>query len=493
MPWAGDGNEGTLLSNIPKGWILCDGTVHQASKYPLLTSVIGNSYGGTSIAGTFPHYTGTCKVPDISTRCMMDLEPNMINLSEYQYGQSDAASVLGNLVSDDGLSVSIPTLISADTDLAFSPLPAASLVGKITNISLNPPSFQTTIFTIPRKLGINHMPYHNHGGTYTRATAGNAPPDTFSPSAMSVGGTRSYPNNCGTGSWNTATFNDATNAETWCNGKLPITFYDENTLVTTDTFREFISTANQDYSGIPANTVTARALDSQIYTNAFSSVPVTSHRELAWTGLFPRPMEFSNRRNYFGFGTGVTGATGLQDDPESVPAKSVSGVTLAAGQTTASLPAGTLIGTEYTQIVPLMYVKSTNTTGAYLSPGTQVLSVTRTSGTSPLNYVYEVEFSQTVAGAGSTTTTLLFNHGTYPTTLNSQSSAQDPTSSSFSSHNHASFDLTMNLGSLSGPTTHPVNNVGIGNVYPETITGALNIIANISNPSLNIVYLIRAY
>jgi hypothetical protein len=35
--------------------------------------------------------------------------------------------------------------------------------------------------------------------------------------------------------------------------------------------------------------------------------------------------------------------------------------------------------------------------------------------------------------------------------------------------------------------------MSVGNIAPETISGALNIIANISNPSLNVVYLIRAY
>ena len=32
--------------------------------------------------------------------------------------------------------------------------------------------------------------------------------------------------------------------------------------------------------------------------------------------MFPRPQEFTNRRNYFGFG-GSVGPTGLGDDPEA--------------------------------------------------------------------------------------------------------------------------------------------------------------------------------
>lgn len=493
MPWTGDGNEGELLSNIPRGWILCDGSTITASKYPLLTSILGNSYGGTAINGNFPHYTGSCKIPNISTRCMMDLEPSMLSQTAYQYGQSDAANILGNLVSDDGLTTSIPTLISADTDLSFNPLPSTNLVGKMTSITINPPAFQTTVYTIPRKLGINHMPYHNHGGSYNRATAGSGPPDLFSPSSMSVGGSRSLPNGCGTKTWNQASFTQTANAETWCSGRLPITYYDENTLITTDTFHEYVSTPTVDYSGIPANTAASRVMDAQIYTTAFSSVPMLTHREPAWTGLFPKPMEFSNRRNYFGINTLVTGPSGLQDDPESVGIKVVGGVTITAAQSIINLPAGTPIGTYFTEIVPGMLVKSATTSGTYIPPTTQVLSITRTSGNSIANYVYTLELSDVVAGVGSAVTQLTFRHGTFPTTLNSPATAQDPAVSAFASHNHASFDITMGVGGLQGPTTHPVNNMTIGNVAPDTITSALNIIANIANPSVNIVYIIRAY
>jgi microcystin-dependent protein len=498
MIWSGDGNEGDLLSNVPLGWILCDGRVYQANRYPLLTSVIGNSYGGTAISGDFPHYSGTIKVPDITGRCMMDLEPAMLADVRYQQGQTDAFSKLASLVVDDGLTVSIPTLISADTDLAFNVASNLLFVGKMTgganspNITISPPSFSTTIYTVPRKLGINHMPYHKHPGTYESVQAFQAPPDTFSPSTMTVGGTRTLPNGCGTGSWNEATFNSVENAETWCSGAAPITFYDENTLIQTNQFNTFTSSPAYDYSKIPSTSAGARVLESQIYTDAFSSVPVTTHAEDAWTGMFPRPIETSNRRNYFGINTGVTGATGLADDPETIPAFTVNSVTITAGTSQITLPAGTNIGTEFNNIVPFMYVQSASTTGTFVEKGTQVLNITRT-GNTVSDYVYVLDISKPIGGGGSTSTQLSFRHGTFPTTLNSVAAAQDPASTTFQAHNHASFDLTMTVGNLNGPTTHPVTNVSRGDVVPDTITGALNILANIANPSLNVVYLIRAY
>jgi microcystin-dependent protein len=494
MLWAGDGNEGNLLSNIPTGWILCDGRVYPASRYPLLSSVLGNSYGGTPITGDFPHYAGTLKVPDITGRCMMDLEPEMLANSTYQYGQADAYAKLASLVVDDGLTVSIPTLISADTDLAFNVASDIQFIGKMTggvganNISISPPSFSTTVYTVPRKLGINHMPYHKHPGTYESAQAFQAPPDTFSPSSMSVGGTRSLPNGCGTGSWNEATFNDAANAETWCSGSSVITFYDENTLIQTSQFNTFPGSGTYDYTKIPSASAGARVLESQIYTDSFSSIPVSTHAEDAWTGMFPRPTETSNRRNYFGINTGVTGGTGLSDDPEAVVATTVTGITITAANAQITLPSTTNLGTKKDKIVPFMYITSASTSGTYVDLGTQVLSISLDG-----NGNYLLDLSKPVAGAGSTQTTLTFRHGTFPTTLNSTAAAQDAASTTFQAHNHASFDVTMTAGNLNGPTTHPVTNVQRGDVTPETITGALNILANIANPSLNVVYLIRAY
>ena len=497
MLWAGDGNDGDLLSNVPTGWILCDGRVYPGSRYPLLTSVLGNSYGGTPLTGDFPHYVGTIKLPDITGRCMMDLEPEMLALSKYQYGQVDAYSKLASLVVDDGLSVSIPTLISADTDLAFNVTSDIQFVGKMTggvganNITISPPSFSTTVYTVPRKLGINHMPYHKHPGTYESAQAFQAPPDLFSPSTMSVGGTRTLPNGCGTGSWNEATFNDAENAETWCGGSSIITFYDENTLIQTNQFNTFPGQGGAqtyDFSQIPSSSATARVLESQIYTDAFTSIPVLTHAEDAWTGIFPRPTETQNRRNYFGINTGITGGTGLSDDPEAVAVFGVNNVTITAASAQVTLPVGTDLGTDKDSIVPFMYVQSGTTTGTFVDSGTQVLGIFLDD-----NNNYVIDLSKPIAGGGSTQTSLTFRHGTFPTTLNSTAAAQDPASTTFQSHNHASFDVTMLNGNLSGPTTHPVTNVQRGDVTPETISGALNILANIANPSLNVVYIIRAY
>ena len=111
MPWAGNSISGTLIDNVPEGWILCDGRVYQADRYPILASVLGNSYGGTQISGTFPHYIGTIKVPDITGRALIDLEPFMITQAAYNAGQSDAYI---KLVDGEGESMSTSRFAGQD-------------------------------------------------------------------------------------------------------------------------------------------------------------------------------------------------------------------------------------------------------------------------------------------------------------------------------------------------------------------------------------------
>lgn len=503
MPWAGDGNDGTLESNIPRGWLLCNGRVYPANRYPLLSSILGNSYGGTSVSGTFPHYNGTIKLPDITGRMMIDLESSMLFDSTYQAGQSDAPQKLVDandspLIVDDGLSKAIPTLISADTNIVFTLDNDLIFNGKLTGgpgeqqITLSNPTFSTTVYTIGRKLGINHTPSHNHGGSYTTATAGSAGPELFSNVPFEVGGSQSGLLNCPDVSWLAATISDA-DAPKWCNGRGNITYYDETTLIETFEFNEFISTAQKDYSQIPPSTAPDVVYEAiSPYTDTFGAKPKTSHSMVAWEGYFPRPMEFLGTRNFFGYNTNngapFIGPTLINDDPENRPSFLVN-ATLTSGQTTFNVVG--FIGDYYDKIRPFMLVDTPGvTTGAYIDRGTQILSIVRSG--EPGNYSYAIELSKAIVGGGTSIRQVRFRDGTYPTTLSSAVSVQDPSSASAGAHNHGTFEITMGSG-LKGPTTYPINDFNKGDVTADPINGALNILANVSSPSQNIVYIIRAY
>ena len=68
IPWTGGTTE------IPKGWLECDGSSISAVKYPLLAQAIGNTYGGTTFSGNFPNYSGNIVLPRITTRPLVDLD-----------------------------------------------------------------------------------------------------------------------------------------------------------------------------------------------------------------------------------------------------------------------------------------------------------------------------------------------------------------------------------------------------------------------------------
>ena len=115
MPWGGNSTlRGSNPPNVPHGWILCDGNTHPAQDYPLLASMIGNTYGpsDTAIKGQFPDYeaSDTFRVPDLNGRAMVDVERSMLLESKYQYNQPDANNVVGNLIDGDGTAVTPPAI-----------------------------------------------------------------------------------------------------------------------------------------------------------------------------------------------------------------------------------------------------------------------------------------------------------------------------------------------------------------------------------------------
>ena len=129
LPWGGDGGTGFLESNIPKGWITCTGQTVSASDYPLLASVLGDTYGGDMTASGGGHYTfpyvdptdgsnnATFRLPNLSNNLLVDLEPYHLDNSDYHMNQPDPKNVvvdatgtkLGDLVQGYGETVDIKT------------------------------------------------------------------------------------------------------------------------------------------------------------------------------------------------------------------------------------------------------------------------------------------------------------------------------------------------------------------------------------------------
>ena len=375
MPWSGQSSVGDRPDNIPAGWIVCDGRSFPASRYPLLASMIGNTYGptDTSIVGNFPDYeeSDVFRVPNMNGRSMVDLERSYLQDAKYQFGQPDADTVIGDLVEGDGTAVTPPTLYSADTNLQFALDPVDTMAGKIQNVALNDPTWSKTYYTIGRKLGIDHTPGHKHKGQYTTAFPSGKYVQVFEAPQSSYG--------AGYESANLTGINNTDSADQWTNGYGSMTYYDENSLVLTSESKTF----TQDQIPEPALQSTIPAPGA--FTEAFAHTYNYNHHMKQVTGIFPPPVTIFGRPNY-------------------------------------------------------------------------------------------------INGDVSTT---------YPTNLSHI--GQDFTDAAVASHNHFSFDVSMNRGGLRIPPNIAVNNVQSYTVNVSDIEDALNILMDNNTPSQTVVMIIRAY
>ena len=375
MPWSGQSSDGNLPNNIPTGWIVCDGRTFPANTFPLLASMIGNTYGPTdsAIVGNFPDFNegDVFRVPNLNGRAMVDIERSYLQQTKYQFGQPDAEAAIGDLISEDGTGVTPPTIYSADTDLQFQLDPVDTMAGKIQNITLNDPTWAKTYYTIGRKLGIDHTPAHRHAGAYTTARPDGRYVEVFQSPISPAAGQYESANLNGIGGTDTR--------DIWEFGFGDMTYYDENSLVLTNESKTF----TQDSIPVPGSSRQINAIPA--WTDAFADSYNYNHYMKQVTGVFPPPTSVFGRPNY---------------------------------------------------------------------------------------------------ANGDVSTT-------YPTNLSHL--GEDFTDSLVGSHNHFSFDVSMNIGGLRVPPNIAVNNVQSYTVNVQDIPDALNILMDNQTPSQTIVMIIRAY
>jgi len=375
MPWSGQSSDGDLPNNIPTGWIVCDGRTFPANTFPLLASMIGNTYGPTdsAIVGNFPDFNegDVFRVPNLNGRAMVDIERSYLQQTKYQFGQPDAEAAIGDLISEDGTGVTPPTIYSADTDLQFQLDPVDTMAGKIQNITLNDPTWAKTYYTLGRKLGIDHTPAHRHAGAYTTARTDGRYVEVFQSPISPAAGQYESANLNGIGGTDTR--------DIWEFGFGDMTYYDENSLVLTNESKTF----TQDSIPVPGSSRQINAIPA--WTDAFADSYNYNHYMKQVTGVFPPPTSVFGRPNY---------------------------------------------------------------------------------------------------ANGDVSTT-------YPTNLSHL--GEDFTDSLVGSHNHFSFDVSMNIGGLRIPPNIAVNNVQSYTVNVQDIPDALNILMDNQTPSQTIVMIIRAY
>lgn len=176
MPWTGG------LSNIPDGWIACDGSTKNAADYPLLVQVIGDIYnaGVSNLGGSFPNYFGEFVLPDLNGKILMDLEEQYfgtggrtVNVTTTKNGQtigidedSSAKSIISPFIGDN-TDNGVPTLFNnVFTDVEFTLNDRTGYLGKISGNEVIPGEGQQSVYIGGRKLGTDHVRPHRHSGSY---------------------------------------------------------------------------------------------------------------------------------------------------------------------------------------------------------------------------------------------------------------------------------------------------------------------------------------
>lgn len=159
VPWTGN------LTEIPVGWLPCDGRNLNVEEYPVLYGILGVRYGGTGgLAGTFnlPPSTGAVGLVDYHTvhtalpgTPMPTIFRNMI----------DNANDRPNDTS---------TNRTSNIDLRVNLTSGSTYVGTLRGNTLNPPAYTESITIFGRLLGDLHTGSHGHPGSFNSLGRPNA-------------------------------------------------------------------------------------------------------------------------------------------------------------------------------------------------------------------------------------------------------------------------------------------------------------------------------
>ena len=176
MPWTG------ALSNIPEGWIICDGSTVPAREYPLLVQAIGDTYnaGTSNLGGAFPNYTGEFVLPDLNNRILMDIEESYFastalgGTGDAKDTDTDARSIISPFIGDNTDNGVPVVFTNVYTDVVFTLNDRTGYSGRISGNTIVPGEGTRTVYIGGRKLGTSHIRSHSHSGSYE--TISNADP-----------------------------------------------------------------------------------------------------------------------------------------------------------------------------------------------------------------------------------------------------------------------------------------------------------------------------
>lgn len=175
VPWASD------QSTIPTGWIVCNGATISNTRYPILFSVIGNSYGGT-VGSTYrlpPLSNGQAGIVDVFRGHytyfkggeINSLPGNEVNRpTSSSLSEDPFWSIVGFGTNGDTGNNSQTVWLST-IDVVGEQVGRPTFPALYDEMTITDGSYSFTVTYTGTALGANHMPPHTHGLSLDEATS----------------------------------------------------------------------------------------------------------------------------------------------------------------------------------------------------------------------------------------------------------------------------------------------------------------------------------
>ena len=494
MPWVGDN------ASKPDGWLECNGQTIEATDYPILASVIGNTYGPSNGLNnrTYPNYLlgDQFRLPALNGRVLTDYESSLVNVTNLQMGQTYPSGAVGGLVILEGETDITRT---SQTINVTSNTTQLVLGTGVTGVGLQ----LTVDCDINGRVAVSNIV--NKGSGFATGNKLTIPASVFSgnddivlqvawvlPSVADV----LTPTGAGTtqlidGDGSTVSPPTALNATADLN---------------------FVVTDSQNMTAQIRNF----SVNPPAYFKSYYSIPrklskdhMPAHRHSGPDGTGAGYSLASPDAGYVeGFQCPVVQAAVEGNQKERRLAAG-------AGGDIDSVNPGTMLVTYFEEgvtLVPTIQATKNNVAvvGQHIGMPAWTGPIPRAlNGTFPNECNYR-ESSQSGFFAnkknwyGNQTADQINQAAgvsqTYPTTLN-HTKEEMTGNDSINSHNHYSFEIVMNAGYVRPPTIVPVDNIQVQsnltgaptNVGVQNIPSALNINVDVKTPALSMMYLIRAY
>lgn len=176
MPWSG------ALSEIPDGWIICDGSSVQARDFPLLTQAIGDTYNldpdSSNLGGGFPNYEGDILLPNLNGgKVLMDIEEAYFASAEAGGTgkpvdtDPDARNIIAPYIGTN-IDTGAPAVFTdVFTDVVFTLNDRLDYSGSISGNTVIDGVGEKIMYIGGRKLGHTHIRQHSHSGVYETINA----------------------------------------------------------------------------------------------------------------------------------------------------------------------------------------------------------------------------------------------------------------------------------------------------------------------------------